>query len=43
MRFQRGLAALESAGLVMVQRQTGQRSLVTILPVPVPNEERIRG
>jgi hypothetical protein len=34
----RGLSALESAGLVNVERQTGRRSLVTILPAPAPKE-----
>jgi hypothetical protein len=32
----RGLSALAAAGLVIVERQTGRRSLVTILPAPVP-------
>jgi hypothetical protein len=37
--FCRGLAALESAGLIIVERQNGRRSLVTVLPAPVPKEE----
>jgi hypothetical protein len=38
---QRGLAALSDAGLVIVERRAGRRSLVTILPAPVPRESRV--
>jgi hypothetical protein len=35
---QRGLRQLAGAGLVIVERQSGRRSVVTILPAPVPKE-----
>jgi hypothetical protein len=35
----RSLAALEEAGLVIVERRNGRRSVVTILPAPMPKEE----
>jgi hypothetical protein len=37
----RGLTALADAGLVIIERQTGKRSLVTILPAPVPHERGV--
>jgi hypothetical protein len=37
----RGLSALADAGLVIVERQTGRRSLVTILPAPVLRERDV--
>jgi hypothetical protein len=37
----RGLKQLGDAGLVIVERQTGRRSIVTILPAPVPKERRM--
>jgi hypothetical protein len=36
----RGLAQLAAAGLVIVERHSGRRSIVTILPAPVPQERR---
>jgi hypothetical protein len=36
----RGLKQLADAGLVIVERQTGRRSIVTILPAPVPKERQ---
>jgi hypothetical protein len=37
----RGLTQLAAAGLVIVERHSGRRSVVTILPAPVPKERRI--
>src|SRR5262245_18813266 len=37
----RGLKQLADVGLVIVERQNGRRSVVTILPSPVPKERRI--
>jgi hypothetical protein len=37
----RGLKQLADACLVIVERQTGRRSILTILPAPVPKERRM--
>jgi hypothetical protein len=37
----RGLKQLADAGLVIVERQSGRRSIVTILPAPVPKEREV--
>jgi hypothetical protein len=37
----RGLRQLAGAGLVIVERNSGRRSVVTILPAPVPPEREV--
>jgi hypothetical protein len=37
----RGLKQLADAGLVIVERQTGRRNIMTILPAPVPKEGKV--
>jgi hypothetical protein len=37
----RGLQQLADAGLVIVERQSGRYSVVTILPAPVPKEREV--